>query len=186
MDEKLSNFLEKGLFIAIVVFILRVLLGFGIEILKCDTLYDFFGAAGEAVSLTTILLWLYNKFLWKINPFNKTPKYYGKYSGSIIFSKDGKNKNKHIDVTIEQTYLKINIKSITNEITSNSITSSIVDENNENVLYYIYITNPQSRVSMNNPIQYGTCRITQSEKGKLEGVYWTSRQTKGDIKLKKI
>ena len=70
----------------------------------------------------------------------------------------------------------------TNEITSNTIVANLVEENEEYILYYTYITNPKSK---ENPIQHGTCRLMLSNKDCLTGSYWTSRQTIGDIELKK-
>ena len=79
---------------------------------------------------------------------------------------------------------KIQIK--TNEITSNTIVGNLVEEMNEYILYYTYITNPKSKYSKLNPIQYGTCRLATSNPNNLIGVYWTSRQTIGDIELKRV
>ena len=60
-----------------------------------------------------------------------------------------------------------------------------MNENGEYVLYYTYITNPKSRYSTDNPVQYGTCRMTIQSDGLLTGNYWTTRKTKGDITFKK-
>lgn len=73
----------------------------------------------------------------------------------------------------------------TNEITSNTIVANLVEENEEYILYYTYITNPKSKYSKENPIQHGTCRLMLSNKDYLTGSYWTSRQTIGDIELKR-
>ena len=56
----------------------------------------------------------------------------------------------------------------------------------EYILYYTYITNPKNKYSKLNPIQYGTCRLATSNPNNLVGVYWTSRQTIGDIELKRV
>jgi hypothetical protein len=58
----------------------------------------------------------------------------------------------------------------------------IVEENGESVLYYSYITNPSAVTQRTNPVQYGTCRITLNEEcEKMQGKYWTTSQTIGDI-----
>lgn len=72
-------------------------------------------------------------------------------------------------------------KSTTNEITSSTMTSSIVVENEEYVLYYTYLTNPKSKFIKGNPIQYSTCKIILKSKAELHETYWTTQQTIGDI-----
>lgn len=88
-------------------------------------------------------------------------------------------------IKINQSLLSTKVKIFTNEITSNTITSNIVYENGEYVLYYTYITNPKSKYSRENPIQYGTCRVISKSESELQGSYWTTRQTIGDIYLKR-
>lgn len=61
-----------------------------------------------------------------------------------------------------------------------------MEENEQYVLYYTYITNPKSKYSKENPIQYGTCRLLINSTDKLTGTYWTSRKTIGDMELTKI
>ena len=187
MDSKISKLITKSTWLAIAIFVIRYLIGY-IEVLsflKCETWYDYLGAAGEAISITAILMALYDKVLWRINPFDSTPKFKGSYSGKLIYDYNGQHKRKNIKVDISQTSLKVYVKITTNEITSNTITSDLIEENGEYVLYYTYLTNPSSQYSAQNPIQHGTCRLIQTDKGKLEGQYWTSRQTIGDIKLTK-
>ncbi|HHY08835.1 MAG TPA: hypothetical protein GX530_10075 [Corynebacteriales bacterium] len=73
---------------------------------------------------------------------------------------------------------------ISSEYASTSIVSTIVCENGHYILYYTYITNPKSKYSERNPIQYGTCRLELDNTMELRGTYWTSRRTIGDIYLK--
>lgn len=187
MDSKVSKLITKSTWMAITIFIIRYLMGY-IELLsflKCETWYDYLGAAGEAISITAIIMALYDKLLWRINPFDSTPRLKGNYTGKLLYDYNGQRKRKDIRVTIEQTSLKVSVKITTNEITSNTITSDLIEENGEYVLYYTYLTNPRSQYSTQNPIQHGTCRLIQTDKDKLEGQYWTSRKTIGDIKLTK-
>lgn len=187
MDSKINKIITRSAWISIILFIIRCFMGYvdSLSFLKCDTWYDYFGAAGEVIAITAIILYVYDKWLWIINPFESTPKLKGSYTGKLIYNYNEKSKRKNIKVDIAQTSLKVRIKITTNEITSNTITSDIVEENGDYVLYYTYLTNPSSQYSAQNPIQYGTCRLIQTDKGKLEGRYWTSRKTIGDIKLTK-
>ena len=180
MDNKTINLLSKSLWVALSLFAIRFLL------CRFTSIYNFFGAAGEVVSLTTILMLLYCRFLWKYNPLEKTPKLMGTYRGTIEYCFNGAAENKNTTVIIKQTLLSIKISINTNEIISNTIIGNLVKENDENVLYYTYITNPKSKYSKENPIQYGTCRLLINRENYLYGTYWTSRQTIGDKKIKKV
>lgn len=110
----------------------------------------------------------------------------GVYKGIIKYNFNGAASKKDTLVKIKQTLFSIKVQITTNEITSNTIVGNLVKENEEYVLYYTYITNPKSKYSKENPIQYGTCRLLTNDKNRLVGTYWTSRQTIGDIELEKI
>lgn len=179
MDNKTIKFLSKGLWVALVLFVIRYLLW------NFNSLYDFIGAAGEVVSVTIILMGIYSSILWRYNPLEKTPKLMGTYQGIIEYSFNGAAEEKETFVKIKQTLLSIKIQITTNEITSNTIVGNLVEENDEYVLYYTYITNPRSKYSKENPIQYGTCRLLTNNENHLSGTYWTSRQTIGDIELER-
>lgn len=180
MINRIKGFLTKCLWVVIIVFIAEYF------ILGINSPYELFSMCGEAISITlVIMVGLYNCILWRYNPFEKTPKLKGKYDGKIEYYQFDDYMKKDIEVTIEQTLLSIRVNITTNEITSSTIISSIEKENNQDVLYYTYITNPKNRYSQENPIQYGTCRLLITDKGVLTGVYWTSRNTSGDIELKR-
>ena len=187
MDSRINNIITRSAWIAFFVFVIRYFLGYVevLSFLKCEIWYDYFGAASEAIAITAILFIIYDKWLWQFNPLDPTPKIKGDYTGKIIYNFNGQNKRKNLKVHISQTSLKVSVKITTNEITSNTITSDLIEENDEYVLYYTYITNPSSQYSEQNPIQHGTCRLIQPEKNKLKGQYWTSRKTIGDIELTK-
>jgi len=177
MADNTVKFLTKGIWVAIAFFVIRCIISMP------ESAYDIFGFAGEAISVTTILMGVYNSILWKYNPLEKLPRLKGRYEGKIEYSFTGKEEIKHIEVIIKQTLLSVKVKITTDEITSNTIVSNLVDENGEYILYYTYITNPKSKFRNENPIQYGTCRLTIKSMTELKGVYWTSRQTIGDMNL---
>lgn len=75
----------------------------------------------------------------------------GTYSGIIEYNFSGKIEQKDISVTIKQTLFSIKVQISTNEITSNTIVGNLVEENDEYILYYTYITNPKSEYSEKIP-----------------------------------
>lgn len=179
MNENELNFFKKMLWVVIILFVLRCIIGLP------ETPYECLGHASEAISVGLIMMAVYEKVLWKRNPLEKTPKIFGEYTATLEYEDNTGFHKKNIKIIIGQSLLSTSIKIVTNEITSNSITSNLIRENGEYVLYYTYITNPKSRYSEENPIQYGTCRMTIRDNGLLAGNYWTIRKTKGDITCKR-
>lgn len=179
MKEIEMSYMKKSLWVVIFLFVLRCMIELP------STPYECFGYAGEAISVGLIVMTIYEKMLWRKNPFERMPQIYGEYSAILEYENNFEVQKKKIKIIVAQTLLSTSIKIITDEISSNSITSNFIYENGEYVLYYTYITNPKSRYSTNNPVQYGACRMTLQSNGLLAGNYWTSRQTKGDIVFKK-
>jgi hypothetical protein len=179
MGDNILKFLMKGFWLVVILFVIRCFI--------CEpiSLYDYFGFAGEAIGIAIILMGLYERLLWKYNPLEKIPKIKGEYSGYIEYCYNGNLDRKKAVIKISQSLLSTNVKIMTNEIVSNTIVSNMVYENGEYILYYIYITNPKSKYSKENPMQYGTCRLLMKSKTELQGIYWTTRQTIGDIYLYK-
>ncbi len=168
------------MWLSLILFVIRYF------ICKFDSVYGFISAMGEAICASVFLMEIYNCFLWKYNPFEKTPKIMGNYKGKINYSYNDNKSMKNVSLKINQTLLSVKVSMNTNEIKSNTVVSDLVKENDEYVLYYTYITNPKSKYSDANPIQYGSCRIGITNKDKLEGIYWTNRKTIGDISIRKI
>ena len=175
----MKKLLTIGLWAAIVLFVIRCIISMP------EGTYEIFSCAGEAISIALILVGLYEKFLWRFNPFEKTPKIHGAYSGIIEYNYNDKSDNKRTNIVIKQSLLSIHVVITTNETTSYTIASNLIKDNGEYILYYTYITNPKNKYSDDNPIQYGTCRFNLTNVNELYGIYWTSRNTKGDIYLKR-
>ncbi len=175
--DKINSFLKKAVFVGIIIFLIRK------TMIEPTSAYDLYGCISESVTASIIIICFYEKYLWRYNPFEKTPRLKDKYSGKIKYKFCGKSGEKNVEVFIKQSLLNIRVKIKTNEIVSDSIVSELVNENGQYILYYTYITTPKSEFSESNPIQYGTARLFFCEGEKLEGIYWTSRKTKGDIYL---
>lgn len=179
MKSELNKLIVKSLYVSIVLFVLR---SFIIEI---QSMYDLYGAIGEVISITLILMSFYCSFLWRLNPFESIPKIMGDFEGIIEYNYNGESKTKKTEVKIIQSLISTKVMIWTNEIMSQTIASELIKEGEQYCLYYTYITNPKSKYSKENPIQYGTCKLIIQNKNKLEGTYWTNRQTIGDIELKR-
>ena len=142
----------------------------------------FFTYVSYAVSCVATLFVIYERYLWKYIPWNIPPVLNRKYDGKIHYKYENEEESKDIIVIVKQTWLTLHIGIKTNINSSSSLTAEIVCENNENVLYYSYVTNPSALNEKKNTIQHGTCRmILNDDNSKITGKYWTSSQTIGDI-----
>ncbi|WP_025729712.1 hypothetical protein [Heyndrickxia ginsengihumi] len=177
MSEPVKKHLKYAIYLAITIFVICSLVS------PPDSIRDFSGYAGISVTITIIASIVYEKWIWKLNPLEKTPKLHKRYNGILEYNFKGNYGKKNIEVYVRQSLFRLNIQLVSDEIVSSTITSKIVEENDNYVLYYTYITNPKSKFSDENPIQYGTCRFIIDDPKKLNGIYWTSRKTKGDIYL---
>jgi len=180
MSESFKKILKFTIYTAIVIFLACIFIS------QPQTFNDYTGYMGIAVSISILASILYEKWGWKIDPTIKIPKLYKKYKGVLEYNHNGKLGMKNIEVYVSQSLFRINIQLVTDEIASSTITSNIVQENGNYVLYYTYITNPKSKFSDENPIQYGTSRFIIDEPKRLNGTYWTSRKTIGDIYLEPL
>lgn len=154
------------------------------------TLEKMFDIVPTILTIVLVIDGIYVKHLWKYDRFLDIPNLNGKYSCEIKSSFDGFYDTKNAYIEISQTLISMNIKITTNEIVSHSISSKVVKENDTHILYYNYLTNPQTQYLSENPIQYGSCRLEVSlQKNKLiemKGTYWTTSKTIGEIALKKL
>ena len=142
-----------------------------------------FSASSKGITIGTIAAIAYEKFLWRLNPFEKRPRLSEHYDCVIEYSHDKGEGCKKTTAFVKQTLLTASVSFHTDEIISNTKASELVDESGRYVLYYTYLTTPLMRYSRKNPIQYGTCRLEVMDDGELRGSYWTSSATTGDIKL---
>ncbi|PZL72161.1 hypothetical protein CI088_11170 [Enterococcus plantarum] len=157
-----------------------------------------------SIVITSIIIVLINRFFWKnILKFLSKNKwiwaFFEQYECPILYEKYnclvkyeyplGCFGEKNATVKISQTYTSVTIDLYTDEIKSRSLISEIVKECDEFILYYTYRTNPKAQYLDNNKGQHGGCRIvldsiTNEDANKnIEGVYWTTSKTKGDMSL---
>jgi hypothetical protein len=142
-----------------------------------------------------ILLWLvFIKWIWKCKwlcpwfvPF---PNLSGRWEGVIKSEWEGvKLAPIPTEVTIHQTFFKIQVSLKTAESTSRSIAAmfNIDQETGHQQLIYSYMNAPKPGVRDRSQIHYGSVKLdfegTTVEE--MEGEYWTSRKTIGEIVLKR-
>ena len=138
-----------------------------------------FDSISYAISLSALIYFLYDKILWKYNPFDKTPKIYGRY--------DVKNKSNfqggiefESQIEIKQTRSSINVVETLRDGVCESVTASLSRSttNGKWFLYYTYLTHPKNA---GDDMHYGTSILCVHSRDQIEGSYFTNRtqQTKG-------
>jgi len=144
------------------------------------------------VTIVTVICTLFVSWAWKWRVFQgwlvPFPCLSGKWNGEIISTFNSENRSTPVEVVIKHHFFNIQIKVRTNESISFSICGSFdIDEDRGlKQLIYSYQNNPRATIRERSEIHYGTARLEISDDAKtLEGEYWTSRKTIGDINLKK-
>jgi hypothetical protein len=155
----------------------------------------------KAVSLVSttisinIIIWsIFIKWGWKwkifypwLVPF---PDISGEWEGIIKSNlKNNDIEEIHSEVTIRQSFFNVLVKVKTGESKSYSIGSSfdIDKDRGFQQLFYSYLNTPKSGVRNRSEIHYGSTILNFDGfiVTKMEGEYWTSRETTGEIILKK-
>lgn len=176
MSERVKSLIKPMIYIAASVFVICWIIH------PPESLDDYCSYIGYSISSVSILFVLYDRLLWRYIPWNRPPLLKEKYVGKIAYRFNGEYGEKPMEVTVEQSWLSIKITTKTDVNASNTVTGTIVSEHGKDVLYYTYVTEPDALCQDQNPIQYGTCRMTlNGTNDSIRGKYWTSSKTVGDI-----
>lgn len=87
MRNRFSSFMNKSIWVTVILFVLRC--GFSWkDIIENVSVYDLYGYAGEAISVSAILMTVYEKWLWRLMPLKDVPALARVYSGTLKSSYD--------------------------------------------------------------------------------------------------
>ena len=157
MKDGVEKFIKSTVWVAIIFFGLRCGVSWK-SIVENISIYDLFGYAGEAVGLATVIMAAYERWLWRINPFETTPALKKIYTGKIVSSYD--SIERPIELYIKQSLLSVQITMVSAESRSNSLSASVTGINGENSLIYHYLNTPQSKYRDRSEVHYGTAVLT--------------------------
>ena len=175
---QMEKLIKLSTWCSVIMFIIRCALSWQVILLNVS-LYDLFCYAGEAIGIAVIFTALYEKWLWRINPFDKTPKLYKQYTGTLKSNYD--NIEYSAKLNIKQSMLSVHVTLITGESSSNSITASIDSIFGEDQLIYCYLNTPKSEFRNRSEIHYGTAIFSLTDPLHITGQYYTDRKTSGDM-----
>lgn len=146
------------------------------------------------ISINIFIWMIFISWGWKLKIFYPWlvpfPNLSGKWEGSIISNwKDKILDPIPIDVSISQNFFNIQVQIKSNESRSYSIGASFDIDNERGFqrLFYTYLNTPKAGVRERSEIHYGSTILNFDgfEVKKIDGEYWTDRQTTGEIFLHK-
>lgn len=151
----------------------------------------------QAISVYAIIGIIFTKWLWRWSMLHgwliKIPDLQGTWEGELKSDWTNPTTGKRIDsipmiLVIRQTFSNIKCTLMTKESTSYSITAdiNIIPGGEDLFLTYNYTNRPKAVVRHRSEIHDGASilKIIKKPEMCLEGEYWTSRKTIGDITLK--
>ena len=147
------------------------------------------------ISINIIFWLLFIKWLWKLKLFYpwlvQVPNLSGKWTGTIKSNwGDGMMDPIPMEIAIEQTFLTIQVRIKTEESRSFSLGASFnVDrDRGQQQLFYSYLNTPKPGVRDRSQIHYGSALLNFEgyRVNEMDGEYWTSRETTGEMHLKRV
>lgn len=176
-----------GLFISISVY---YVCGYNTEELSVSIV---FRIISTSVTILTIISAFFVSKAWKWQIFHDwlvpIPNLNGEWQGTL--KSDYKDAKEPIPTKlfIKQNFFHTSVILHTGESKSrNMIATFDIDfDRNRKQLIYTYLNTPKATIQKRSAIHYGTTILDISNDNKtLEGIYWTTRKTQGDIKLTRI
>ncbi|MCD8118695.1 MAG: hypothetical protein LUE29_04310 [Lachnospiraceae bacterium] len=178
MTDQIKEYLKDCLWVATGLFVVRCLISWP-ELVSNLSAYTLFGFAGEAIGVTSIIMTIYERFLWKYNPLSKVPKLKCNYEGVVCSTYDEIERKASIE--IKQTLLTVHVTMVTAESKSKSITATIEEVLGEKQLIYSYLNTPESGYRKRSEIHYGTAMLCIDNPNEISGQYYTDRKTTGNM-----
>ena len=133
MSDKQKGYIKSIIVFAVIVFSLCC------YIKEPIVFGNYTSYAGYAITSTTVMSIIYVNWGWHWNPLEKIPRLNQNYIGKIEYRYNGVDGEKATNIVVKQSLFSTRIKIITDEITSASISSEIIEENGAYVMYYTYI-----------------------------------------------
>ncbi|PIR04224.1 MAG: hypothetical protein COV59_03515 [Candidatus Magasanikbacteria bacterium CG11_big_fil_rev_8_21_14_0_20_39_34] len=149
-----------------------------------------------AISIYVILASIFVKWIWRWKIFQgwliKVPDLQGTWEGELKSDWINPETGKGIDpipmlLVIKQTFTSINCTLMTKESTSYSTTADFEYVHGGDAVYltYNYTNRPKATIRDRSAIHDGAAilKVIKDPERRLEGEYWTSRKTRGDISI---
>ncbi len=157
------------------------------ELSTCD-IKKIWGNVSTTITIVATICSLFISWAWKLRVFRgwlvPFPCLSGRWIGEIKAVYNGKQMTIPTEANINHTFFNIQIKIRTGESSSISTCGGfdIDKDRGLNNLIYTYQNTPKVAVREHSEIHFGTARVEINDDAtRLDGEYWTSRKTIGDI-----
>lgn len=147
-----------------------------------------------AVLVCSLLLFIWDRWAWKLSIFQAIPGVTRDISGTWettleslwVDPATGKSPDpKTVYIIVRQTSSSASVTLISNESKSKSSLARVVREDGSWLLHYLYTNEPHVDLRVKSPIHHGSgvLSITGSPAKRIAGSYWTDRDSKGKLAL---
>ena len=186
MNDTQKKYMSLSIWVSVVLFAIRLIIA-GITMkLSLQSAYELFGYAGEAIGAAAVIMFFYNKCLWKKVNFYSMPVLASHYEGKLMYTWKDQMGERDVVMDIKQTFLNVKVSFGTSESTSDSINASITYINDEPYLQYLYLNTPNPNLREISSIHYGHASFKLKNTDSLTGDYFTDRNTVGRIEVKAV
>lgn len=185
-NYKIYIYVNIGLF-------LLIALGYAAAV-KPSELSAWISIITKSISAVVVISFVFVKWLWRFKWFYPWlvpfPNLAGKWSGSIKTKYNNQQLNIPLEVSITQTFFQVTVRLKTGESQSISNGAYFPTDMDGKVthLYYSYVNTPNQGIRDRSAIHYGSTRLDFDcyPVTELTGEYWTTRQTVGNIELRRL
>ncbi len=150
--------------------------------------------SGLAVLAASVLLFAFDRFLWRLPVFNhfaKRPVLHGTWKGTFEsdyeYSETGAREGPtEAYLATRQTYSSMHLRFITRRSGSESMACELrAKRDGRYEIYAVYGNRPPLLAQEGSPVHRGALilEVAGDPAHALEGSYWSDRKTKGDLKL---
>jgi hypothetical protein len=149
----------------------------------------------QVVGALVILLAAFEHFLWKVPVINGWLVKRAIIGGTwkATFQTSWKNPDTGeipgpitAFMVVRQTFSNVNMTLLTKESSSHFVADELsIGPDGQFAVHGVYLNEPKASVRHRSPVHYGALRLSLqgSPVKTMEGVYWTDRLTRGDLRL---
>lgn len=142
----------------------------------------------SAVSFSTLFIWLYDKYFWKLFSVSNFKNFTGIYSGHILFLDDRIETQIEATLIIKQTFTEIAISLNTEDTNSQSYMSAIKGNGASTNLVFAYIVEDISK-NKDNYLREGLTSLffdPKADSRVLRGSYYAPNGRNGRLEFNKV
>lgn len=181
--------------VSLLVFVVAILWGLSLFLHGVDVRPEFFRPFSMVSGAVVIVLGLFDRFLWRAPVINgwivKRPHIAGTWRASFQTTWRNPETGEVPGPTtgfmvVRQTFSNITMMLLTKESSSQFVADELsIGADGRFAVYGIYLNEPKASVRHRSAVHYGALKLALqgAPVTSLEGIYWTDRLTRGDIRL---